>query len=69
MPKDDCQSFFKVLTQISPAEETFGWKILVANQPVVENQPRVPVWEVDEGDKHFGGVAGNSLVKLNFTLK
>lgn len=33
MPKDDCQSFFKVLTQISPAEETFGWKILVANQP------------------------------------
>ena len=41
MPKDDCQSFFKVLTQISPAEETFGWKILVANQPMVENQPRV----------------------------
>ena len=27
------QSFFSVLTQISPAFETFGWKILVANQP------------------------------------
>jgi hypothetical protein len=32
MPYDDCQSFFNVFTQISPAEETFGWKILVANQ-------------------------------------
>lgn len=34
MPYDDCQSFFNVFTQISPAEETFGWKILVANQPM-----------------------------------
>lgn len=37
IPKDDCQSFFKVLTQISPADDTFGWKILVANQPKVSN--------------------------------
>ena len=69
MPKDDCQSFFKVLTQISPVEETFGWKILVANQPKVENQPRVAAWEVEERNQHFGGAAGNSLVKLNLTLK
>jgi len=33
IPYDDCQSFFSVFTQISPAEETFGWKILVVNQP------------------------------------
>ena len=32
MPGGDCQSFFKVSTQILSAEETFGWKILVANQ-------------------------------------
>lgn len=29
IPKSDFQSFFKVLTQISPFGATFGWKILV----------------------------------------
>lgn len=29
MPKSGFQSFFKVLTQISPFGATFGWKILV----------------------------------------
>ena len=34
MPYVDFQSFFSVLTQISPADDTFGWNIFVANQPV-----------------------------------
>ena len=34
MPYDDFQSFLRVLTQISPALETFGWNILVVNQPI-----------------------------------
>lgn len=29
MPKSGFQSFFKVLTQISPFGATLGWKILV----------------------------------------
>lgn len=29
IPKSDFQSFFNVLTQISPFDATFGWKILV----------------------------------------
>lgn len=33
MPYDDFQSFLRVLTQISPAPETFGWKIFVMNRP------------------------------------
>ena len=33
MPYDACQSFLSVFTQMSPAEDTFGWKIFVANQP------------------------------------
>lgn len=33
IPYVDFQSFLSVLTQISPAVETLGWKILVANQP------------------------------------
>jgi len=36
MPYEDCQSFFNVLTQISPAFDTLGWKIFVANQPTTE---------------------------------
>lgn len=31
---DVCQSFFRVLTQISPLTETLGWNMLVSNQPV-----------------------------------
>lgn len=69
MPKDDCQSFFKVLTQISPAEETFGWKIFVANQPEMEMSASRARMEDEGSDRHFGGAAGNSLVKLNLTLK
>jgi hypothetical protein len=38
MPYVDFQSFFSVLTQISPELDTFGWKILVANQPAATNQ-------------------------------
>lgn len=34
MPWLGFQSFFNVLTQISPAADTFGWKILVKNTPV-----------------------------------
>ena len=29
IPRSDFQSFFKVLTQISPFFATFGWKIFV----------------------------------------
>lgn len=29
MPRSDFQSFFRVLTQISPLLETLGWNILV----------------------------------------
>jgi len=28
------QSFLRVLTQISPISDTFGWKILVKNTPL-----------------------------------
>ena len=66
MPKDHCQPFF---TQISPPEETLRWKILVANQPRAEYQPRVLGWKVDKRDQHFGGAAGNLLVNLDLTLK
>ena len=34
MPYVDFQSFFSVFTQISPVDDTFGWNIFVANQPV-----------------------------------
>ena len=34
MPYDDFQSLLSVLTEISPALETFGWNIFAANQPV-----------------------------------
>lgn len=33
IPKSGFQSFFKVLTQISPCCETLGWKILVKKKP------------------------------------
>merc|ERR1712116_90724 len=33
MPRSGFQSFFKVLTQISPCGDTFGWNILVRKKP------------------------------------
>ena len=33
MPRSAFQSFFKVLTQISPLLATFGWKIFVMKNP------------------------------------
>lgn len=33
MPNDDCQSFFSVFTQISPCDDTLGWKIFVIKRP------------------------------------
>jgi hypothetical protein len=62
MPYDDCQSFFNVFTQISPAEETFGWKILVANQPmpiVVDNMIRRSTMT-----RTFRGCSGEFVCKL-----
>ena len=32
------QSFFRTFTQISPALETLGWKILVVKKPADEGQ-------------------------------
>ena len=32
-PKSLFQSFFNVFTQISPRDETFGWKIFVKKKP------------------------------------
>jgi len=62
------QSFFSVFTQISPALETLGWKILV------NIEPGSFVRQPDANDKtqrnvHFGGAAGNSSVNLNLTRK
>lgn len=52
IPYVDFQSFFSVLTQISPVAPTFGWKIFVANQPgklrlaqrPVKSQKSVTFW-------------------------
>lgn len=38
MPYVDFQSFFNVLTHISPLVETFGWNILVASQPIMKTR-------------------------------
>ena len=35
-PISAVQSFFSTLTQISPALETFGWKIFVMKKPAVQ---------------------------------
>lgn len=67
MPYVDFQSFFSVLTQISPDEDTLGWKILVAIQPEKYISFSFNVYV--EGYSHFGGEAGNSDVKLNLTRK
>ena len=71
MPYDDFQSFLSVFTQISPAVDTFGWKIFVANQPVPRQPPPARAGPHTDESKgtHFGGAAGNSSVKLNLTLK
>ena len=70
IPYVDFQSFLSVLTQISPAVETLGWKILVANQPD-DARPFIKGMYAynDRINAHFGGAAGNSSVKLNLTLK
>ena len=69
MPYDACQSFLSVFTQMSPAEDTFGWKIFVANQPG-RSWASVEWWNWEEhAHAHLGGAAGNSSVNLNLTLK
>jgi hypothetical protein len=67
MPYEGFQSFFNVLTQISPEPETFGWNIFVANQPVQRCQRLAT--PCARGNVHFGGAAGNSSVNLNLTRK
>ena len=73
MPYDACQSFLSVFTQMSPAEDTFGWKIFVANQPnhrsTCEHMEAPAAENAGRAYVHFGGAAGNSSVKLNLTLK
>ena len=34
IPKSGFQSFLRVLTQISPVLDTFGWKIFVKKKPL-----------------------------------
>lgn len=43
------QSFFRVLTQISPDGETLGWKILVKKYPMHGYKTIEYLWEVFEG--------------------
>ena len=39
-PRSDFQSFFKVFTQISPRDDTLGWKIFVRKKPVKYDEVR-----------------------------
>lgn len=65
-----CQSFLRVLTQISPEGPTFGWKSLVPKVPA-DGGGRGQVRSCELGRKrlHLGGAAGYSPPKLNRTLK
>jgi hypothetical protein len=62
MPREDCQSFLSVLTQISPVFEMFGWKIRVRKYPARREEGggrRSVRHERDEG-RDEGGLAATA---------
>jgi hypothetical protein len=74
MPRSFFQSFFRVLTQISPLLATFGWNILVRKNPAEEQvrtgQNKKRKKKKRKGkDKPFGGEFGKSLERTSLTRK